>query len=91
MLDVHCSRFAKFSRFVDHCNADFCCSLQLRPGRFPLDQQEKKSSMPLSGHKREREGGDYNDAASGSGARSYAGPIPSGSHLGMLDLAMSAF
>jgi hypothetical protein len=47
--------------------------------------------MALSGHKREREGGDYNDAASGSGARSYAGPIPSGSHLGMLDLAMIAF
>ncbi len=67
------------------------CSLQLRPGRFPLDQQEKKSSMALSGHKREREGGDYNDAASGSGARSYAGPMPSGSHLGMLDLVMIAF
>ncbi len=75
-------------------NADFLvAAFQLRPGRFPLDQQEKKSSMALltSGHKREREGGDYNDAASGSGARSYAGPMPSGSHFSMSDLAMFAF
>jgi hypothetical protein len=69
----------------------FVAAFQLRPGRFPLDQQEKKSSMALSGHKRESEGGDYNDAASGSGARSYAGPMPSGLHLGMLDLVMFAF
>jgi hypothetical protein len=58
-LDVHCLG----SLFI--ATPIFCCSLQLRAGRFPLDQQEKKSSMALSGHKREREGGDYNDAASG--------------------------